>query len=192
MTYVCPTCSAIGRHTFINCSHPVCPDGRDQPGSYYYPTTQSNPWTAVIAGSVAALIVAVFMLLAVSRAHAHLDHGFNPNPETTKWMESLRRPNYSDSSCCGKGDGYPISSYWQNKGKGTWTAVIGDGSAITYPDGQTREYIATGTEVEVPDEVVNDLKDDLDNPTDTSWIFLRVVNAEPANIYCFIRHPSGN
>ena len=118
-----------------------------------------------------------------------MNHGFNPDLPATKWFESKMRPDYP-GSCCGKGDAYAVSAYWDNHDH-TWTAVIGDGSAKMFPDGTTRAPIADGTQIIVPETKVNQIEDDLDNPTDSSWIFGNVSGGEMFTIYCLIRHPQG-
>lgn len=167
--------------------------GNDEHGPAYpepsdIPPAPRSSMTNFLIG--VGIVVATVFWLAWPRPAPAMDHGFNPNDVTVKWMESLQRPNMP-GSCCGKGDGYPVADYWDNH-NGTWTAVIGDGSGITYPDGTTRNYIATGEKIIVPNELVNREEDDLDNPTDTSWIFMTVHAAEVGTVYCLIRHPSGS
>jgi hypothetical protein len=176
------------------------PDGRDQARfdmlrATYEPEPDVLPNSAKVIVFVAVVLACLFWLFTTPAPA--MDHGFDPNSKTVQWFERLMRPDMPDSSCCGKGDGYPVERYWQNKDAngtptGTWTAVIGDGSAKLYPDGTTREYIATGTEVIVPDLYVNNYEDDLDNPTDVSWIFMAVHAGEISAVYCLVRHPSAN
>ncbi len=192
--YRCPICNG-DENRYLSCEHPGCFDGRDRGHPHRllretYPTedetAQIGPsWAQILIGWGFVIALILYMIWPV---HA-MDHGFNPDSATTKWFESKMRPDYP-GSCCGKGDGYPVSDYWDNH-DGTWTAVIGDGSAIKYPDGTTRDYIATGQKIIVPEGKVNNAEDDLDNPTDTSWIFMTVHAAEPGTIYCLIRHPQG-
>lgn len=200
--YRCPICRG-NENRYLECEYPGCPDGRDRTHPHAvarrqallretYPTEDelkvSHPVARCLVG--AAIVIAFVIFMIWPRSAPAMDHGFDPTNKTVKWMETLQQPNYP-GSCCGKADGYPVSEYWDNH-DGTWTAVIGDGSAKKFPDGTTREYIATGEKVIVPIEKVNKYEDDLDNPTDVSWLFMTVHAAEPGTIYCFIRHPSGN
>jgi len=191
--YRCPICRGDSWR-YVKCEYPCCPDGRDRGHphaalreTYDGPAPSKHPVARVLFGC--ALVIALVMYMMWPRSAPAMDHGFNPNNATVKWMESLPRPN-TPGSCCGKGDGYPVEDYWPNP-DGSWTAKIGDGSAMKYPDGTTREYIANGTEVIVPRELVNPWEDDLGNPTDVSWLFMTVHAAEVGTIYCLIRHPQG-
>lgn len=196
--YRCPVCD-WDEQAYLRCNHPGCPDGHD-PGHptarrwatlrETYPTEEELcrplvPGWAALVIFVATLLVCLWL----GKAHA-MDHGFDPNNATVKWFESLQRPD-QPGSCCGKGDGYPVGDYVENP-DGSVDATISDGSAKLYPDGTTRNYFQTGAVVHVPKEVVNPLHDDLDNPTDTSWIFMTVHAGEVGVVYCLIRHPSGN
>jgi len=190
----------------------MCPDGRDgyyetQRGTRYLrPLSQetllyqetlepTEPpfWQRLV--QLAVVLAALFWMFSASPAPA-MNHGFDPDAPATKWFERLQQPDNQPGSCCGKADGYPVDRYWKNVDSngtptGTWTAVIADGSAKLFPDGTHREYIATGTEVEVPETKINDLMDDLDNPTEHGWIFMVVHAGEVGRIYCFVRHPTG-
>lgn len=134
----------------------------------------------------------LFVVIVLSVPAYAMDHGFDKNDPLVKWFELLPRPDYS-GPCCGASDGYPVVRYWRDgpRSRHTWTAVIGDGSARHFPDGTTREPIPDGTEVTVPDNKINPERDDLDNPTDLSWIFMSVSEGRPQNIFCFVRHPQG-
>lgn len=201
MPYECPTCSDSNPNLYLRCNHPMCPDGRDQrrldPPHWHEPPrpvvhrTGNSPWTLVLVAVLTAIFLTLGMWLAgmVRPAHA-MDHGFDPNSPTTKWFEALLRPD-TGTPCCGKGDAYPVNDYWPNP-DGTWTAVIADGSAIKFPDGTYREYLPTGEKVIVPADKVNEARDDLDNPTDLSWIFVRALTGNIENVYCFVRHPQGS
>lgn len=171
--------------------------GYDEHGPAYPEPDNSNPVPPKYVGLPTAqalvlwaVVIACLLWLFMTPAPA-MDHGFDPNSATTKWFEQLKVPPEGIAACCGKADAYPVSEYWKNP-DGTWTARIKDGRAIKYPDGTVRAYIATGTEVIVPAESVNDLTDDLDNPTDTSWIFMRVSEAQVSKVFCLVRHPEGN
>ena len=193
--YRCPICNG-DKNRFFTCEYPGCPDGRDRGHPYarlietYDGPAPSSP-TANTARSLVGWACFLALALWVLWPHSApaMDHGFNPNSATTKWFERLQRPNMP-GSCCGKGDAYPVEDYWRNA-DGTWTAKIGDGSAKAYPDGMTRQAIPNGTEVPVPPELVNKLDDDLDNPTDVSWVFMTVHGGEVGTVYCLIRHPQG-
>ncbi len=191
--YRCPICGG-NQDRYLECEYPGCPDGRDQsrlrPAHWFGPDLSKPTPPRGIALMGWAVAIALGLWAFWPRPAPALDHGFNPNNATVKWMESLQRPN-EPGSCCGKGDGYPVSDYWDN-GDGTWTAVIGDGSAMVYPDGTSRHYVTTGEHIIVPRDLVNHIEDDLDNPTDTSWIFMTVYDSGIGTLYCLIRHPSGN
>jgi len=141
----------------------------------------------VINVLVALLVITIVMAV---RAYS-MDHGFDPNSPVTKWFESKRMPPKYEVSCCGKGDAYTVDRYWRNP-DGSFTAVIADGSAITYPDGSQRKPMPDNTEVLVPEGSVNTEEDDLDNPIGHSVIWLRVNDdGTPGRVWCFIRHPQG-
>lgn len=141
------------------------------------------------------LIMVVFvvglMLWMFTKPAPAMDHGFSPTDPTVHWFERLQRPDMP-GSCCGKGDAYPVEDYRPvNDGSGDYIAKIGDGSAKLYPDGTTRQAIPDGTEIRVPEALINKLDDDLDNPTDVSWIFMTVHGGEVGTVYCLIRHLQG-
>lgn len=194
--YRCPICRG-DEFRYGECEYAGCPDGRDRghPHAVYRetydgPAYAGQPLIITILGWVVAVGLLVFAFWP-TKAPA-MDHGFDPNNKTVQWMEKLQKP-YEPGSCCGKGDGYPVSDYWANSdGTGSYTVVIGDGSAKLYPDGTRREYIATGTEINIPGKYINPPADDLDNPTDVSWLFMSVYAATPGTLYCFVPHPQGN
>lgn len=197
--YRCPVCDG-DEHRYVSCQHPGCPDGRDRGHPHRfdnYPDSVRRAeiehphggflrvWPLVLA--LAICLIVISLLSGKARA---LDHGFDPTDKTVQWFESLQRPD-AKGSCCGKADAYPVSNYWDN-GDGSHTLVIGDGSAKKYPDGSYRPYLPTGAEIVVPDSKINRREDDLDNPTDTSWLFVAVYAGIHDHIYCAILHPSGN
>lgn len=144
-----------------------------------------------LAFALFLLMVILFSLAEVLPGYA-MDHGFDKSSPVVQWFERQQRPDYP-GSCCGKGDAYEVSSYWNNH-DGTWTAVIGDGSAKRFPDGTTRPPIPDGTTIIVPETKVNPAEDDLDNPTDKSWIYMSVYDnggTFAETVYCLIRHPQG-
>lgn len=51
MTYSCPVCGG-DCNTYLRCYRPDCPDGHDQPGIYYPPTTTTtkSKWFPFILG----------------------------------------------------------------------------------------------------------------------------------------------
>lgn len=202
--YTCAPCGTHDRTRYARCNMPDCPDGRDQ----YWWQPAPIEQTAEPRGSRLALGICIGLLLAALAlavfgiGKANAAKGFNPDTSPmAKWMESLLRPDlpYNPPGqiwpCCGKADAYPVSSYFINP-DGSYSVVIADGSAITYPDGTTRPPIRTGRTVIVPASKVNKLEDDLDNPTDFSWVFLRMyVDSDPDGdyiMYCFARHPQGS
>ena len=140
----------------------------------------------------AGLVLACMFWLFTTPAPA-MDHGFNPTNPTVKWFERKMVPNISfPQSCCGKGDAYPVERVRRNTNH-TWSVWLADGSEVKYPDGTHRAYFDKNIEIVVPDINVNPPDDDLDNPTDVGWIFMRVSTpAQPGAIYCVIIHPEGN
>lgn len=143
----------------------------------------------------------VALLLTLSPVVA-MDHGFNPNSATTKWFESLKIPPKNEVSCCGKADAYPVERY-ERLSNGDYRVWIAPDNGITFPDGTVRPPWDSTIPIIVPKERVNEEKDDLDNPTDFSWLFFVPERVYPADgsepkpatkvsvIYCFIRHPQG-
>jgi hypothetical protein len=204
--YTCPICRTHDRTRYARCDAPNCPDGRDQ--YWWQPApdggTQGHDgclWLFASMIGIGVLVLVVALTLLFSRP-AHAAKGFDPNTDKmAAWMEKLMRPDFpyeppkSVWPCCGKADAYPVSSYFVNP-DGSYSVVIADGSSRVYPDGTIRPEIRTGRTVIVPSGKVNDLTDDLDNPTDFSWVFLRMYEYESADggymVYCFIRHPQGN
>ena len=168
--------------------------GNDEHGpAYPEPPAQSRiPWSAIRAGVWLIGLTLLLWLFMVQHAPA-MDHGFNPNNPTVQWFERLQRPDSQPNSCCGKGDAYPVARYEHHPKDHTYSVWLADGSAIKYPDGTTREYFDMSTEIIVPENKVNKYEDDLDNPTDTSWVFMRVSTpTDVGTVYCLIRHPEGN
>lgn len=142
-------------------------------------------------GWILLIILVAALLLMGARARA-FDHGFDKGSPASLYFEGLHRPDYYPGSCCGKADAYEADTYQRNA-DGTWTVVITDGSAITYPDGTTRPYIATGTVVVVPGEKVNPPDETRHNPTDHAWLFVSVWGAaEVGTVYCFAPMPEGS
>lgn len=199
--YSCPVCGWDAK-AYLRCNHPGCPDGRDR----CHPHSRSriepgDPWLDHAIGprrvnyplriTVVAVLAAVFWLFWPVRAPA-MNHGFNPDAPLTKWMESKIRPDSPPNPCCGKADAYPVARYQRNSDH-TWTVWLADGSALKYPDGTTRDYFDMSTPIIVPDNKVNAPDDDLDNPTDVGWVFMRVASpTEVGAVYCLIVHPEGN
>lgn len=210
--YRCPICHGNSAR-YQSCEYPGCPDGRDQAGWRPYsarneqergPTSlpmamkSGRFWPGVLLGLICALLVCA-LLAATGKAHAA--KGFDPNTDPmAKWMETLLRPDYPYNPpdnvwpCCGKADAYPVSTYYINP-DGSYSVIIADGSLKVYPDGTVRPAITTGRTLVVPSGKVNKVEDDLDNPTDFSWVFL--VMHEQSNpdgdytVMCFDRHPQG-
>ena len=142
------------------------------------------------------LIMVVFVVGALlwlfSTPAPAMNHGFNPDDKTVQWMERKMRPDQPEQSCCGAGDGYPVARYKKNDDH-TWTVWLADGSALKYPDGTVRTYFDMSIPITVPDNKVNKSDDDIDNPTDVGWIFMRANgSSDPGAIYCLIIHDEGN
>jgi hypothetical protein len=135
-------------------------------------------------GLSAAIVIALILLVSYARA----EKGFDPNNPTAHWFETLKVPG-TNNSCCGYGDAYAADLYEKHP-DGSYTAVITDGSAITYPDGSIRAYIANGTKVEVPKERVNPPKDG--NPTGHGVLFLSTYEQAIMNVFCFVLPPMGS
>jgi hypothetical protein len=198
--YRCPTCGDGDTHSYITCNHPMCPEGRDQspPSSVWDdPAWQekSSPgsvWGSLLGAVYAALIIGGLLFVLWPYPAPAMNHGFDPSAPATKWFESLERPDQSPNSCCGKADAYPVDRYQKNSDH-TYTVWIADGRPIKYPDGTTRDPWDITVPISVPDNKVNKEDDDLDNPTDHSWLFFRASTpTDVGTIYCFIRHPNGN
>ena len=202
--YHCPICGG-NKDRYLECEYPGCPDGRDQPRfdmlrATYDPYEEPNewqksqpvnPWPQILSAAITALIVTLFLFAFTNRAPA-MDHGFDPTNKTVQWFESKIRPDSPPNSCCGKGDAYPVERYELHPELHEVWVWVSDGSAMKYPDGTTRDYWDMSTKIVVPDTKVNPPDDDLDNPTDVSWIFMRVSTpTDVGTIYCFIPHPSG-
>lgn len=190
--YRCPICHG-DEFRYSECNHPGCYDGRDRghPHARYIetydgPAYAGQPLAITILGWVVAVGLLVFAFWP-TKAPA-MDHGFDPNSATTKWFESLQRPD-RPGSCCGKADAYPVT-YAMNP-DGSAEVTVTDGSDKVYPDGYHRPAY-TGGVITVPKDLINKLDDDLANPTDTSWIFMTVYGGEMGSFYCLIRHPEGN
>lgn len=144
-----------------------------------------NYWIALGLGAV--------LVLALSPPSHGMNHGFDPDAPATKWFEKLQRPDSIPNSCCGKGDAYPVDRYERINARGDYRVWIADGSAIKYPDGTTRDPWDTSVPIEVPFNKVNKEDDDLDNPTEHSWLFFRASTpTDVGTVYCFIRHPNGS
>lgn len=149
-------------------------------------------WPTALAMLFLVLMMFLVSSLLIERSYG-MDHGFDHNDATVKWFEKQLRPDQPPLSCCGKGDAYPVDRYIHNPHEHTYTVWLHDGSAIKYPDGTRRDYFDKSVPIEVPENKVNPLEDDQDNPTDFSWIYMRVSTpTDPGTIYCFIRHPNLN
>jgi hypothetical protein len=76
--------------------------------------------------------------------------------ERSRFFGQLRRPDFYPKSCSGEADAYEADIYEKNP-DGSYTVTITDGSAIEYPDGTHRDYIANGTKVIVSSKKINPL-----------------------------------
>jgi hypothetical protein len=199
--YRCPTCGDGDPHWYIICNHPMCPDGRDQGPQMRYdnvhyltPSPGAEPsssvWDKMLGAGYAALILSALLWVLWPHPAPAMNHGFDPSAPATKWFEGLERPDQPPNSCCGKADAYPVDRYQKNSDH-TYTVWIADGSPIKYPDGTTRDPWDINVPIIVPDNKVNKEDDDLDNPTDHSWLFFRASTpTDVGTIYCFVRHPN--
>lgn len=171
--------------------------GYDEHGPAY-PEAPSTPeeldakarfWGLFGLASCFALIVTILVWSCLpARA---MNHGFNPDAPTVKWMEKQIRPDSPPNSCCGAADGYPVDNY-EPLPDGTYRVWIANGDPIVFPDGTRRDPWDISIPLVVPKEKINAETDDLDNPTDHGWLFFRPSNDhEPGSFYCFIRHPTG-
>jgi hypothetical protein len=152
-------------------------------------SSHPKPWVQIAFGL--GLVAVMVLALCIGKANA-MNHGFNPDLPATKWFEGLKQPDAVNISCCGKGDAYPVDRYVRNADN-SFTVWIEDGSEITYPDGAHRPFFDKSIPIHVPANKINDMQDDLDNPTEHGWIFMRVSSdTDWGTIYCFIRHPQGN
>jgi hypothetical protein len=173
--------------------------GPAYPEPHYDPMTGWS-WKKPARNYIAKMFVIFFVGLALAcliwlftTPAPAMDHGFNPTNPTVKWFERKMVPNITFAqSCCGKADAYPVERVRRNTDQ-TWSVWLADGSEVKYPDGSRRAYFDKSVEIVVPDSKVNPPDDDLDNPTDVGWIFMRVSTpAQPGAIFCLIIHPEGN
>jgi hypothetical protein len=197
MSYRCPTCCGHDNDAFVTCHHPACPDGRDQ-ARFARPPIEDEPsnphaLSQFAFGFIACLFAVVFaFLLVIAATHKAKAHDWDHMGKHTEWFESRIRPDQPPNSCCGEADAYPVDRYIKNDDH-TYTVWVADGSALVTKEGRVREYWDMATPITVPDNKVNHEDDDLDNPTDHSWIFMRVSTpTDVGTIYCFIRHPNGS
>lgn len=146
---------------------------------------------------IVALTLAVYSTPALA-----MNHGFDPDAPATKWFEKLKIPPKEEVGCCGLADAYPVDRY-ERLPNGDYRAWIADGSARLYPDGTRRAPWDESVPLIIPSERINKEIDDLDNPTDHSWLFFVPVEKldadghqlpadKPSTFYCFIRHPQGS
>jgi hypothetical protein len=132
----------------------------------------------------------VVLLLLTVPAFAS-DHGFDRTTERSKFFRLLKRPDLYPRPCCGEADAYEADIYQKNP-DGSYIVIITDGSAIKYPDGVHRDYIANGTKVIVPSKKVNPPVETQHNPTGHAWLFMSVFDEKPGNIFCFAPLPEGS
>jgi hypothetical protein len=92
---------------------------------------------------------ALLVLLLLTVPAFGFDHDFDHTTERSKFFGLLKRPDFYPKSCCGEADAYEADIYQKNP-DGSYVVIITDGSAIEYPDGAHRDYIANGTKVIVP------------------------------------------
>ena len=137
------------------------------------------------------------------------DHGFDPESELTKWFESLHR-KVDKFPCCGLGDAYPIEILREatpdpNGNTYDGVARVTNGLSITFPNGDVRLSIPTGTIIHFSDNQVTSERDG--NPTSTAWAFLSVrrnsmeghddntgtlnVDNGMQGVYCVVMLPPG-
>jgi hypothetical protein len=150
---------------------------------------------------ISAFALSMFFVLLCGDANA-INHGFDPLSITTKWFEKLKIPPKGMVSCCGRADAYSVDRY-EKLPSGDYLVWIADGDPILFPDGTRRIGWDISIPIVVPAEHVNDMEDDLDNPTEHSWLFFIPVREYPqdggesppsnkvSTLYCFIRHPNG-
>ncbi len=189
--YFCAVCQSRDPTRFVRCNHPMCPDGHDQPGTFYPAATdKSNFAFGFSVGffvGVSSVIFTVALLLLIT-AGARAEKGFDPNNPTAHWFETLKVPG-TNNSCCGYGDAYEADVY-EKHADGSYTAVVTDGSERTYPDGSIRAYVKNGTQVEVPAALVNPPKDG--NPTGHAVLFLSAYESIVRQVFCFVLPPMGS
>lgn len=137
------------------------------------------------------VLLALALLAAAGRASRAFDHGFDPYAPATQYFEHLKQPDNYPGSCCGKADAYEADTYARNA-DGSWTVTVTDGSAIEYPDGTRRPYVATGTVVHVPAGKINPPDETRHNPTGHAWLFMSVYVGQVGSIYCFAPLPDGS
>jgi hypothetical protein len=130
------------------------------------------------------------LLLSTVPAFA-LDHGFDRTTERSLFFSLLKRPDFYPKPCCGEADAYEADIYQKNP-DGSYVVIITDGSAIEYPDGARRDYIANGTKVIVPSTKINPPIETQHNPTGHAWLFMSVFHDKPGNVFCFAPLPEGS
>jgi hypothetical protein len=146
----------------------------------------------------AALVLVCGLLMTGVQA---FDHGFSKTSPKTKWFEKQLIPPSYYVSCCGKADAYPVDRY-ERLPSGDYKVWVAEGYDVPYPDGTKRAPWDTAKPIIVPKESVNREEDDLDNPTEYSWLYFipaekldangkQIPADHPSVIYCFIRHPQG-
>jgi hypothetical protein len=139
-------------------------------------------------------ILAALMLCALASPALAFDHGFDPKSPVTKFFDQLQRPYCAPGieicSCCGKADAYPVAIDEAATIDGIepdGTAHVIDGSAIVYPDGDRRSFIADGTVFHFTGRDVTKLKQG--NPTRTAWAFLAIYQGAIAIVWCVVPLP---
>jgi hypothetical protein len=132
------------------------------------------------------LILAMFLFALVPSFAT--DHGWDPNNPVSQWFNTLKRPDYPQGNCCGKGDAYKIQIIEEAIPGSNGRAVITDGEAIEFPDGTKRAPVANGTEFTYPYE--KQTKPSQSNPTKTAWVFMYVNNVgKITTLFCVVPLP---
>jgi hypothetical protein len=124
-----------------------------------------------------------------------LDHGFDPNNPVTQWFEALERPlcpaEIKKCFCCGYDDAYAIVIDQEATPDGAdfdGRARVTDGSAITFPDGKQRVFIADDTAFTFAGNQVTKLRQG--NPTKTAWAFLSATRMGTIGaVWCVVPLP---
>ncbi|HVY56805.1 MAG TPA: hypothetical protein VHA77_03055 [Xanthobacteraceae bacterium] len=112
-------------------------------------------------------ILLILLLLSVPALARDNGQWSNVPINVRKWFQSLMRPDFPMSSCCGEADAYEADSY----------EVEGDHYVAIITDG--KGAIPNGTRIPVPN---SKMKWDKGNPTGHGIIFL----GSERQVYCYV------
>ncbi len=125
--------------------------------------------------AVLSVLAVSLLLFAITHAHAHdMDHSHD------NWYRSLRQPDATYASCCGKADAWWCDDISVKDGK-VFCAITD--TQDDEPLG--RPHIDIGTKIEIPPEKLKYEQDGkpTGNPTGHSIVFL----SRQGDVYCFVQ-----